>query len=312
MPTSADQLTRSTAGTSVAARRRRKPLRDGWWAILFVGGLLAGVATFYLWPILRTAYLSFFSLGAFGRSEEFVGVDNYARLFDGSEFGLALLNTVVYTSILLVGVPVAVALAALVGTPGLRGANIYRALFFLPYIAMPMAIALVWRLIFNGDFGILNYVLSLVGIDGPSWLSTPGIALVAIGLVGLWSSVGFSMIILGAGLRSIPTELYEAAALDGADRAAIFRHVTVPMLRPSIFFVSVLTVIHGFQVFDLLFGLMGNANPALAKTRTIVYYFYDEAFISNDKGFGSAIAIAIMFIIGAVTAVQFRLQRRTV
>ncbi len=124
----------------------------------------------------------------------------------------------IYTAILLLGVPIAVALAALVGTPGLRGANIYRALFFLPYIAMPMAIALVWRLIFNGDFGILNYVLDLVGISGPSWLSTPGIALVAVGVVGLWSSVGFSMIILGAGLRSIPAELYEAAALDGASR----------------------------------------------------------------------------------------------
>jgi multiple sugar transport system permease protein len=291
-------------------RRRRSPHRDGRWAVLFVGGLLLGVTTFYLWPIVRTAYLSFFTLGDFGRSENWVGVDNYAELFTGSNFGLALTNTVVYTAILLIGVPISVALAALVATPGLRGANVYRTLFFLPYIAMPMAIALVWRLIFNGDFGILNYGLSLVGIDGPSWLSTPGLAILTVGVVGLWSSIGFSMIILGAGLRAIPTELYEAASLDGADRAQLFRHVTVPMLRPSIFFVSVLTVIHGFQVFDLLFGLLGNANPALASTRTIVYYFYDAAFIANDKGFGAAVAIVIMFIIGTVTAVQFRLQKR--
>ena len=271
---------------------------------------MIGVATFYLWPILRTVQLSFHTLGAFGRSERWVGADNYARLFDGPDFGVALINTVIYTTILLLGVPISVALAALVGTPGLRGANVYRALFFLPYIAMPMAIALVWRLIFNGDFGVLNFVLDAIGISGPSWLSTPGIALIAVGVVGLWSSVGFSMIILGAGLRSIPTDLYEAAALDGASRVQSFRYVTVPMLRPSIFFVSVITVIHGFQLFDLLFGLLGNANPALASTRTIVYYFYDEAFISNDKGFGSAIAIVIMLVIGAVTAVQFRLQRR--
>lgn len=293
-----------------AAGRRRHPNRSGWWPVLFVGGLMIGVTAFYLWPILRTVQLSFFTLGAFGRSERWVGIDNYARLAEGSEFGVALLNTVIYTAILLLGVPVAVALAALVGTPGLRGANVYRALFFLPYVAMPMAISLVWRLIFNGDFGVLNFVLGAAGIDGPSWLSTPGLALLAVGLVGLWASLGFSMIILGAGLRSIPAELYEAAALDGASRVQAFRHVTVPMLRPSVFFVSVITVIGGFQLFDLLFGLLGNANPALASTRTIVYYFYDESFISNDKGFGSAIAIVIMLVIGTVTAVQFRLQRR--
>ncbi|WNY33001.1 sugar ABC transporter permease [Curtobacterium flaccumfaciens] len=131
-------------------------------------------------------------------------------------------------------------------------------------------------------------------------------------LVGLWSSLGFSMIILGAGLKDIPPELYEAAELDGASRWRQFRSVTVPLLSPSIFFVVIVTTISSFQLFDLLYAILGSTNPVIPKTMSLVFYFYNAGFIDNDKGFAAAIAMVIFLLIGIVTLVQFRVQRKWV
>lgn len=284
---------------------------DGFWPWLFVLPLLGGIGLFYLWPIIQTAYFSFTEWGVFG-GNTFSGLDNYLRLFADPQLYSALGNTLLYTAIVLLGIPIAVYLASLLNTPGLRFASFYRVLFFLPYVAMPTAVAMVWRIIFNGDFGILNYVLSFVGIDGPYWTSTPGFALLAVAIVGLWSSLGFSMIILAAGLKNIPPELYEAAELDGATPWRRFVSVTVPLLTPSIFFVLIITTISSFQLFDLLYALLGSSNPVLPKSMSLVYFFYSQGFVSNDKGYAAAIAMVIFAIIGVVTLLQFRLQKRWV
>lgn len=284
---------------------------DGVWPWLFVLPLLVGVGTLYIWPILQTFWYSFTSWGVFGGAS-FTGLTNYVRLVSDPQLYQSLLNTVVYTVIVLLGIPIAVWLASLLNTPGLRFAQFYRVLFFLPYVAMPAAIALVWRIMFNGDYGIVNWFLGRFGIDGPYWISTPGFALVAVSLVGLWSSLGFSMIILGAGLKDIPPELYEAAELDGASRWRQFRSVTVPLLTPSIFFVVIVTTISSFQLFDLLYAILGSTNPVIPKTMSLVFYFYSAGFIDNDKGFAAAIAMVIFVLIGIVTLVQFRFQRKWV
>ncbi|PJJ73158.1 multiple sugar transport system permease protein [Diaminobutyricimonas aerilata] len=285
--------------------------RDGLWPVLFVGPLLLGVAVFYFWPILQTAFYSLTDWGAFG-GWTFAGIQNYLELFADPALYLSLGNTLLYTAIVLLGIPLAVYLASLLNLPGLRFAALYRVLFFLPYVAMPTAVAMVWRVIFNGDFGLLNYGLGLVGIEGPYWISTPGAALVAVAIVGLWSSLGFSMIVLAAGLKNIPPELYEAAELDGATRWRQFRSVTVPLLTPSIFFVTIVTVISSFQLFDLLYAILGSSNPVLPRSMSLVYFFYREGFVSNDKGYAAAIAMFVFLIIGLVTALQFRLQKRWV
>lgn len=284
---------------------------DGAWPWLFVAPLLVGVGVFYVWPILQTFWFSFTRWGAFGGST-FDGVSNYQTMLADPEFYQSLLNTAIYTAIVLLGIPIAVWFAHLLETPGLRFAQFYRVLFFLPYVAMPAAIALVWRIIFNGDFGILNWGLSLVGIPGPHWIATPGFALIAVSIVGLWSSLGFSMIILGAGLKDIPSDLYEAARVDGASRWRQFRSITVPMLTPSIFFVLIVTTISSFQLFDLLYALLGSSNPVLPHTMSIVFYFYSSGFIQNDKGLAAATAMVIFVLIGVITLVQFRLQKRWV
>jgi len=294
-----------------SAPRRRLLGRDGLWPWAFVAPLAAGIGVFFVWPILQTAYYSFTSWGVFGGST-FTGVENYVRLVADPQLWTALGNTLLYTGVVLLGVPLAVWLASLLNTPGLRFASFYRVLFFLPYVAMPTAIAMVWRIIFNGDFGVLNYVLGLVGIQGPYWISTPGVAVLAVAIVGLWSSLGFAMIILAAGLKNIPAELYEAAELDGASPSRQFRSVTVPLLTPSIFFVLIITIISSFQLFDLQFAILGSTNPVLPKSLSLVYFFYQQGFVANDKGYAASIAMFIFVLIGIVTLVQFRLQRRWV
>jgi multiple sugar transport system permease protein len=296
---------------SGSASPRRRPVGDGVWPWLFVAPLVLGVLVFYIWPIIQTAGSSFTETGPFGGST-FSGVENYVRLLQDPQLYLSLGNTLLYTAIVLLGIPLAVYLASLLNLPGLRFASLYRVLFFLPYVAMPTAVAMVWRVIFNGDFGLLNHALALVGIDGPYWISTPVFATIAVAVVGLWSSLGFSLIVLAAGLKNIPPELYEASELDGATRWRQFREITVPLLSPSVFFVTIVTVISSFQVFDLLYAILGSSNPVLPKSMSLVYFFYREGFVNNDKGYAAAVAMAIFVIIGIVTAVQFRFQRKWV
>lgn len=295
------------------AELKRSRRNESLWGWAFILPTFAGVLLFYIWPLLKTAYYSFTRWGAFGNSVEWVGTENFQRLAADPYLGKSILNTVIYTLIVLCGIPVAIVFASLINRPGLRFAKVYRVAFFLPYVAMPAAIALVWRMIYAGEFGILNYFLSLFGIEGPAWVATPGFSLVAVGILGLWSQLGFIMIILSAGLKSIPAELYEAASLDGAGNWKQFTSITLPLLTPSIFFVTIISVIGGLQLFDMLFALMGGKlNPAMVETQSMVYLFYNNAFILNDKGYAAAIAMVILILVGAVTAVQFRMQKRWV
>ncbi|SDY68035.1 carbohydrate ABC transporter permease [Tessaracoccus flavus] len=298
---------------AAAAARRKHPTSVGWWPVLFIGPLLAGVAVFYYYPIVANAWTSLTSSNAFGQNPEFVGVDNYAEVFASGELGSALGNTIGYTLIVLLGIPLAVLASALIALPGLRFAGLYRALFFMPYLAMPMAIAQVFRLVFNGDFGLVNQGLRALGVSTtPYWLTTPGFALLTVALFGLWASIGFNVIILSAGLKGIPVDLYEAASLDGAGPIRQFFSITVPLLTPSIFFLTIIQTINGFQLFDALFALMGWTNPALPQTRSLVYLFYHQGFIVNDKGTAAAVAMVILVLVAGVTLVQFVGQRRWV
>lgn len=298
-----------------ASRRtaQRAARSSGWWPLAFVGPLLAGVAVFYYYPIAANAWASLTRSNAFGRAPRFVGLDNYARLAASGELGSALLNTTIYTAVVLLGIPIAVVIASLLAIPGLRFAGFYRALFFMPYLAMPMASAQVFRLLFQGDFGLINQGLRAVGVASPPyWLTTPGYALAAVAAFGLWASIGFNVIVLSAGLTSVPRSLYEAAALDGAGGLRAFWHITVPLLTPSIFFLTIIQSISGFQLFDALFAMMGITNPALPQTRSLVYLFYHQGFVMNDRGAAAAVAMVILAVVAALTAAQFAGQRRWV
>lgn len=291
--------------------RRRRGGHDGWAPWAFVLPTLAGVTVFYLWPIVQSFYFSFTEWGPFGGTT-WAGLDNYDRLLSSADTLKALGNTALYTGVVLLAVPAAVLLASLLNRPGLRFRSLFQVLHFLPVVTTPAAVSVVWRLLYNGDSGMINYCLSLVGIDGPYWLSTPVVSIIAVGVVGAWMSLGFNMIILGAGLQSIPVELYEAAELDGAGPWRQLMSITVPQLTPSIFFVTVMTAIGSFKVFDLIFVMIGLDNPAIQDLQTLVYLFYFQGFHVNDKGYAAAIGITMLVVIALVTLGQFRLQRRWV
>lgn len=299
--------------TAPAARRRRSPMSVGAWPLLFVGPLLLGVLIFYYHPIIGNLVTSFTTTNAFGGDVEFVGLDNYTELLSRPDLPSALGNTLLYTAIVLLGVPLSVVIASMIELPGLKGKSLYRVLFFMPYLAMPVAIAQVWRIFFNGSFGLLNQALNAIGIsDPPYWLSTPGFSMLAVAVFGIWSSIGFNVIILSAGLKGIPRELYEAAELDGASAWRQFRSVTVPLLTPSIFFLTIMQAISGFQLFDALYAMMGQGNPAMNESRSLVYLFYNEAFVLQNKAGGAAIAMFIVVLVGIMTAFQFWAQKKWV
>lgn len=299
--------------TAPAARRRRSPMSVGAWPLLFVGPLLLGVLIFYYYPIIGNLVTSFTTTNAFGGDVEFVGLDNYTELLSRPDLPSALGNTLLYTAIVLLGVPLSVVIASMIELPGLKGKSLYRVLFFMPYLAMPVAIAQVWRIFFNGNFGLLNQALNAIGIsDPPYWLSTPGFSMLAVAVFGIWSSIGFNVIILSAGLKGIPRELYEAAELDGASAWRQFRSVTVPLLTPSIFFLTIMQAISGFQLFDALYAMMGQGNPAMNESRSLVYLFYNEAFVLQNKAGGAAIAMFIVVLVGIMTAFQFWAQKKWV
>lgn len=292
-------------------RRKGSPHASPWWALLFIGPTGVGLLVFYIWPTIRTFWLSFTKSGPFGGSK-FIGIDNYQTLLSDPDVWGALRNTGIYALIVLVGIPISIVIAALLNTAGLRGRGAFRTLYFVPVVTMPAAIALVWRMIYNGDYGIFNQLLAVFGLEGRSWLTDPKTALVAIAVVGIWSGLGTSIVIFLAGLQGIPDTIMEAAEIDGAGPVRKFFSVTLPLLSPSIFFITVINLINALQVFDLIYMMLGRNNPALPNTRTVVYLFYEIGFKQNDRGEAAALASILLSIILVLTILQFRLQKRWV
>lgn len=290
---------------------RRERRREAVAAYLFLLPAVVGLGLLFLYPLVGTFVTSFTEQRMFGQSE-WVGSKNYVRLVGDAKLAKSIWNSVVYMAINLLAVPIAIVIAAMIHQVS-RYRNVYRVLYFLPVVTLPVAVGMVWRFIFNGDFGLLNYVLSVVGIQGKYWLADSSYTIYALSVVGIWMGLGTTIILLGAGLQSIPVEIYEAASLDGANRARQFLSITLPLLSPSIFFVTILSVINGLQVFDLVFIMLrGSNNTALIGSQTIVYQFYQTAFVEGARGYGAAIAILLLMIILAFTLLQFRLQRRWV
>ncbi|MFJ8045729.1 carbohydrate ABC transporter permease [Kitasatospora sp. NPDC096147] len=302
--------TASTAAPLRRSRERGHP-REWVWGYLMVLPLLAGLGVFYLWPIAQTVYFSFTEWGAFG-GQQWIGTANYRAFLSDPELPKAAWNTLRYSLLILLAIPVSVVLAALLNQVRDRHVALYRTLYFLPVVSMPAAVAMVWRWLYNGDYGLINHLLSLVGVDGPHWVSDERWTGYAMAVVGIWAALGYNMIIFAAGLKSIPRHYYEAAELDGAGRIRQFFTITLPLLSPSVFFVSVLSVIGGLQMFDTVLMMLGKSNPALAGSKTIAYLFYEEAFLDNRQGMASAVAVVLMVVLLLLTAAQFRLQKKWV
>lgn len=278
------------------------------WGWLFILPTVIGLIVLNIIPIFQTIYQSFFKTGDFGRRNIFVGVENYVKVFGDSEVWQSLINTFKYA---IVEVPFSIAIAlvlAVLLNRKMKGRSAYRTIIFLPMVAAPAAVAMVWRWLFNSDFGLLNNVFNL----HVKWVSDPKIAVYSIAVIGVWSILGYNMVLFLSGLQEIPHDYYEAAQIDGATGVKSFFHITIPLLSPTIFFVLVTRVIGSLQVFDLMYMVMDKSNPALEKTQSLVYLFYKYAFINKNMGYGSAIVVLLLVITMIITVFQMIGQKKWV
>ncbi len=272
---------------------------------------LIGLLILNIIPVIQTFLLSFQKVGAFGDGQ-WVGFSNYIKMFKDPAVLGATFNTFKYAIIV---VPVTVIFSLVVAVllnKKIKGVSLYRTIYFLPMVAAPAAIAMVWRWLYNSEFGLINYLLSIIGIKGPQWLSDPTIAMISIAIVGIWSSVGYNMVLLLAGLQEIPKDYYEAASIDGASPIRQFFTITLPLVSPTMFFVVVTSIISAMQVFDVIFMMIDKTSVALEGTQSLVYLFYQYSFVMNDKGYGSAIVMLLLVIIMIITAVQVKVQEKWV
>jgi multiple sugar transport system permease protein len=278
------------------------------WGWIFILPTMAGLIILNIWPLIQSVYQTFFRTGDFGKGNVFVGLENYQQLFQDTEVWQALWNTFKYS---LIEVPFSIILGLILAVllnKKIAGRTFYRAVFFLPMVAAPAAVAMVWRWLYNTKFGLINNIFH----TNIEWISNPSIAWISIGVIGVWSVLGYNMILFLAGLQEIPYDYYEAAQVDGANGVYEFFKITLPLLSPTVFFVMVTRIIGALQVFDLIYMVMDKSNPALPKTQSIVYLFYQYSFVNHNKGYGSAIALLLVICVLIITAIQMKLQKKWV
>ncbi|ETC91539.1 sugar ABC transporter permease [Enterococcus faecalis PF3] len=281
------------------------------WGLFFVAPTILGLFFLNIKPAVETIFMSFQKSSGLGASK-FAGLENYEQLLQDPQFPLAIWNTIKYSLIVVPGIVIFSLLAAVLMNQKIKGLSIYRVIYFLPVVATPAAIAMVWRWLYNSEYGLINYALSTIGIKGPSWLGDPGFTIIAIAVVGIWSAIGYNMVILLAGLKEIPKDYYESASLDGAGPIRQFFSITLPLVSPTLFFVSVTTVINSLQVFDVVYLMFDSKSEVIPYTQTLVYMFFKHSFILNNKGYGAAIVVILLIIIALITALQMKLQKKWV
>jgi multiple sugar transport system permease protein len=284
--------------------------RAGWW---FLAPALVVLGVFFFLPVLAAFVLSFTDWDIYALADpenaRFVGFKNYLELFRNRLFWKALGNTAYFAlagGVLSIGVALGTAL--LLHSKLARWTTLFRTALFSPVVTTLVAVAVVWRYLLHTRYGFLNYLLGMVGLGPIDWLGDPSWSIPAILLLATWKNFGYNMILFLAGLQAIPEELYEAARIDGASAWAEFRHVTLPMLRPTFAFVGVLTLVGYFQLFAEPY-VMTQGGP-VQSTVSIVYLMYEEGFKWWNMGFASAVAFVLLVLILGLTWLQFRLVER--
>lgn len=280
-------------------------------AYLFILPFMVGIAIFNIYAFIKNIVISFTNKKSFGVAR-FIGLDNYVRLFGDEKFYAALLNTLKYIVICVPAIMILSLLIAIALNTNIKGVGIYRTLIYLPIITLPTAVGLVWKWLFNNQFGLINAALSKLGIQGPAWLSDPDVSLYAVCIVLIWSSIGTAVVIFLAGLQGISRTYYEAAEIDGANGIQKFFRITFPLLSPTTFMLLVTEIIGFFQVFDMIFLMISSTSSGMSGARSIVMLFYEETFTKFNKGYGAAMANVLFLIILVITVIQMKLQKKWV
>jgi multiple sugar transport system permease protein len=296
-------VTAPAAARTGAHRARNR--RETWVAFGFIAPTLLGFVVFYLWPSLRGLWLSLTDYQFFAGSS-FVGLANYQRLLADETFWNAMAVTVWYV-VLNIGFQTVLALALAVLLHRLTRSVVIRGLVLLPYLVANVVVALLWFWMLDAQIGIVNQMLSWVGLGPISFFGSEAWAIPTIAFVNTWRHLGYTALLIFAGLVMIPKMLYEAAKVDGASELQMFRRITLPLLRPVLALVLVITVVGSFQVFDTV-AVTTAGGPADA-SRVIQFYIFDLAFQRLDYGYASAVSVVLLVILSVVAFVQLRLMR---
>lgn len=293
--------------TTTPVRRSRLHRREHRAALALVAIPIVGFLVFTAYPLVFSVYASFTKWN--GLSEPvFNGIANFVEMANDRYFWQAMGNTIFY----MIGIPIGLVLSLLLALAlnrRMRGTTFFRTVYYVPVISSLAAVAILWQWAYNGDFGLVNQVLALFGIDGPNWLQNPDTVKPAIIIMAVWKGLGYSMLLYLAALQSVPRHLYEAAALDGAGAFQQFRHITVPMLNPVTFFLVVTSIIGGAQIFIEINIMTPTGGPEFSSA-SIVWYIWQKAFNYLQMGYATAMSVVLGLLVFVVTAIQFRLNRR--
>ncbi|MBS5938799.1 MAG: sugar ABC transporter permease [Clostridium sp.] len=292
--------TKSKAKLKLKSGYYAKERREGY---LFV---LAPVLQFFLFafiPLLFSLYAGFTDWTSIGKPE-FIGLQNFKDMFADVNFWKSIWNTL----FMMMGIPIGLVLSlllALAMNRDIPGKNVFRVLYYIPVISSIAAVSILWRWVYNGDYGLLNQLLSIFGIDGPNWLNNAATVKPAIMAMTIWKGLGMSMLLYLAGLQSIPKDLKEAAEIDGANAFQVFRYITLPKLKPVTFYLIITGIIGGSQMF-IEPSIMVDNGGVNYSAATVVYYLWDKAFKNYQMGYASAVGWVLAIFIFAVTLIQFK------
>ena len=286
---------------SAAARREEN------WGYIMIAPTIIGLIVLNIWPFIQTIYTSFCEHLGFGHYK-FIGIGNYIDVFQRPEFWQATWNTIYFC---ILTVPVGLFLSLLVAmllNAKIKGKGIFRTIFFLPMVCAPAAVTMVWRWIFNAEYGILNQMFGL----HVNWVTDSKVVMIACAVVAIWSNIGYDAVLLLAGLQNISKSYYEAANIDGASKVTQFFQITLPMVSPTLFVVMIMRLMASIKVYDLIYMMVEETNPAVTSVQSLMYLFYRESFVAGSRGSGSAIVIWTVLLIGMITVIQFIGQKKWV
>jgi len=280
---------------------------ESMWAYIMVAPTIIGLLVLNIYPLIDTIKLSFSKTRPFGLYE-LRGIENYVKMFQSAEFWRANLNTLYFCLLTVpLGIFLSLVVAVMLNTK-IKVRTFFRAVFFLPMVVAPAAVAMVWKWIFNTEYGIINTLLA----HKVNWITDPNIVMITCAIVAIWSAIGYDAVLLLSGLQNISKSYYEAASLDGATKLQQFFHITLPMVSPTLFVVMIMRLMSSIKVYDLIYMMIEEANPALTSAQSLMYLFYRESYISGDRGLGSSVVIWTVALIGLVTVIQFWGQKKWV
>lgn len=302
-------FTRNT-GASTRARTKESALykTEHRVAFLMIAAPVLGYLIFSLYPLLYSVFAGFTNWNGIGQMQ-WVGTHNFQLVFKDPYFWKTLWNTI----FMMIGIPIGLLLSFALASAmsrGLRGTTVFRTIYYIPVISSLAAIAIMWQWAYNGDFGLVNQVLALVGIKGPNWLEGVHTVKPAIVIMSVWKGLGYSMLLYLAAIQSVPQTFYEAADLDGANSWQKFLNITWPMCKPVTFFLVITNIIGGAQLFTEV-NIMTPTGGTEMSSATIVWYIWQKAFKNFQMGYASAMSTLLGLLIFAVTALQFYINRKS-